>query len=150
MPDPAIEKTAADIKVAVGTSEVQQAAKSAAAAVQHPTAETVVNVAGDVERVLATPIAHELLGDVPAVVKESKAGYKTTEFWLALLLILLTQLGALHLPGHYGATITTLAAGGAYILSRGLAKSGVTHVEPSAAAVAPVSEIVQREEGALT
>lgn len=67
---------------------------------------------------------------VLSVVKESKAGYKTTEFWVTLLGVFLTQVGALHLPGKYGATITTVALLAAYALSRGIAKNGVPHVEP--------------------
>lgn len=63
-----------------------------------------------------------LVSDVGAVVKETKAGYKTTEFWLSGAIILLTQLGALDLPGKYGKTITTAAAAVGYAISRGLAK----------------------------
>lgn len=63
--------------------------------------------------------------DLQAGFKESKVGYKTTEFWLSLIVILLAQVGALSLPGHYGKTVTTAAAAAAYAVSRGLAKSGV-------------------------
>lgn len=63
-----------------------------------------------------------LVKDATAVVKEVKAGYKTTEFWLSAVVILLANVGALHLPGKYGPTIATAAAAGSYAISRGLAK----------------------------
>lgn len=60
----------------------------------------------------------------PAVAKEVKAGYKTTEFWLVIAFTVLTQLQALHLPGKYGDTIATIAAIVSYVISRGFAKLG--------------------------
>lgn len=65
---------------------------------------------------------------VVQAVKESKAGYKTTEFWLATVAAVLTQVGALDLPGKYGKTIATVAIVVAYVLSRGVAKAGVPTV----------------------
>lgn len=73
-----------------------------------------------------------VISEVPAVVKETKAGYKTTEFWLTIIGAVATQLGALHLPGKYGDTIATVALIASYVLSRGVAKSGVPAVEPKA------------------
>lgn len=74
----------------------------------------------------------ELVDDLtvlgPEIVKEAKAGYKTTEFWVMLAGVLTTQLGALHLPGKYGDTIATVAMVLGYIISRGLAKLGVPDV----------------------
>lgn len=67
-----------------------------------------------------------VVNEVPAVVKEVKAGYKTTEFWVAIATAILAQVGALHLPGKYGDTIATVSAVGLYILSRGAAKAGGT------------------------
>jgi hypothetical protein len=87
----------------------------------------------------------EIINDLAPVVSETKAGYKTTEFWVALLGIVLAQIGVLHLPGKYGDTITTVALAAGYVLSRGFAKGGVPNVTPSAAAIAPAEEIVQRE-----
>lgn len=82
----------------------------------------VAKIAGDV-------VAHNLdaaqdFTDLKAGYQEAKAGYKTTEFWGSLVLIVLTQVGALDLPGN-GKTITTAATGAAYAISRGLAKLGV-------------------------
>lgn len=70
-----------------------------------------------------------LYSHVPGVIQETKAGYKTTEFWLTIGGAFLTQIGALHLPGKYGATIATVALVGSYALSRGVAKNGVPHSE---------------------
>lgn len=64
----------------------------------------------------------KIVPDATRVVKEVKAGYKTTEFWVTAVVIILAQLGALHLPGKYGDTITTAAAAASYVVSRGLAK----------------------------
>lgn len=58
----------------------------------------------------------------PALVKEIKAGYKTTEFWLVAAGLVLTQLGAIHVPGKYGTTIQDSALIASYAVSRGLAK----------------------------
>jgi hypothetical protein len=91
----------------------------------------------DVQRGDVAGIEHDidyLLEAEPAVVKEAKAGYKTTEFWLTLVAAILTQVGALHLPGKYGDTIATVALLASYALSRGIAKSGVAHVEDGPAA----------------
>lgn len=80
----------------------------------------------------------ELIEDMatlgPQVVKETKEGYKTTEFWVMLAGVLTTQLGALHLPGKYGDTIATVAMILGYIISRGFAKLGVptTNEKPEA------------------
>lgn len=71
-------------------------------------------------------IAHGNIGGVisnfAGVEKEVKAGWKTTEFWLVLAGVVLTQLGTLRVPGKYGDTIQTTALIGSYALSRGLAK----------------------------
>lgn len=73
--------------------------------------------------------ATDLATDIPAVIKETKEGYKTTEFWLTIVTVLLTQLQVLHLPGRYGDTIATAAAVVAYIVSRGVAKTGIPSVQ---------------------
>lgn len=81
--------------------------------------------------------ALDVIESAPLVVKEAKAGYKTTEFWVALGGAILTQLGALHLPGKYGDTVATVALVVSYIVSRGVAKAGVAQVEPSSVALRP-------------
>ena len=74
------------------------------------------------------PAIEAVLENVPAAINEAKAGYKTTEFWMALIGIFATQLGALDLPGEHGQTIATVAFLVAYVLSRGVAKAGVPNI----------------------
>lgn len=52
-----------------------------------------------------------------------KAGYKTTEFWITIAIMLWGVLGV-SLPPLYQAGIP-LVAGGIYTLARGLAKAGM-------------------------
>lgn len=68
------------------------------------------------------------------VVKESKAGYKTTEFWVGVVVALLTVLDGVPLPEKFEGGVVALIAV-AYAISRGLAKNGVPHVEPPADSV---------------
>ncbi len=72
----------------------------------------------------------EVLTDFPAIV-ETKDGYKTTEFWITLVGVLGTQVGALDLPGEHAKTIATIALAVAYVLSRGVAKAGVPTPAPT-------------------
>jgi len=70
------------------------------------------------------PAVGTVVNSTPGLITEVKAGYKTTEFWVTVVGVVLAQLGALHLPGKYGTTITTAALALSYILSRGFAKAG--------------------------
>ena len=67
---------------------------------------------------------------LPEVIRETKAGYKTTEFWMTIATVLCSLLAGL--PEKYGALVT-VGAIGSYSLSRGLAKKGVPHIETPAA-----------------
>jgi protein-arginine kinase len=107
-------------------------------AIQQAIADTPDRVQ-DVRDLLAQPTDSEavkqaeadidsLIEAAPQFVQESKAGYKTTEFWLTIVGAVLTQVGALHLPGKYGATIATIALLVSYAISRGIAKAGVPNV----------------------
>lgn len=58
------------------------------------------------------------------IVTESKAGWKTTEFWVAAVVSLLTILDTIPLPEKFEAGVVGLITV-AYVLSRGLAKKGV-------------------------
>lgn len=114
-------------QVEAGFNEVldSSAEKGAATEADYAKVDPALDKAARDARAIATggkvdPTA--LVSDATHVVKEVKEGYKTTEFWVAAAGIVLTQIGALHLPGKYGSTITTGALAGAYILSRGLAK----------------------------
>lgn len=67
-----------------------------------------------------------VIDSLPEVIRESKAGYKTTEFWMTIATVLCSLLAGL--PEKYGA-IVTLGAVGSYTLSRGIAKKGIPHIE---------------------
>lgn len=67
---------------------------------------------------------------LPLIVEESKAGYKTTEFWVAVVISLLTVLNGIPLPDKYEGLVVA-GLGAAYAISRGLAKKGVPHVPAS-------------------
>ena len=72
--------------------------------------------------------------DVTVLVKESKEGYKTTEFWTMVVGSVLVNLNAIPLPEKYEGFVTA-ALMGFYALSRGLAKAGVPKVEDEVKAV---------------
>lgn len=82
------------------------------------------------------PDTHAIEGVIesaPTVFKETKAGYKTTEFWLTVLSLVAVNLNGviLTLPDRYQA-IATAVIGGLYAVSRGFAKKGIPSVEPAA------------------
>ena len=82
----------------------------------------VVNAAG-------TDALQDVIENIPAIVEESKAGYKTTEFWLTIVSSLLVVFDGIPLPEKFeGAYLAVVSA--FYILSRGLAKKGVPRVTP--------------------
>lgn len=60
------------------------------------------------------------------ILKESKPGYLTTEFWLIVIAEVLTQTGAIPIPDKYKWISATLAVIG-YAISRGLAKLNVPY-----------------------
>lgn len=75
------------------------------------------------------PAVEDGIADVPVIVKEAKAGYKSTEFWIAILGALALQTDTIHLPEKYGgSSVGTILLGVVYILSRGIAKNGVPDV----------------------
>ena len=63
------------------------------------------------------------------ILKEAKAGYKTTEFWSMVVGSFLVNLNAIPLPDRYQGWVTAVLVA-AYMLSRGLAKAGVPTVDP--------------------
>lgn len=75
------------------------------------------------------PEVTDLVESIPEVVSESKAGYKTTEFWLTVVGSVLVLLDGIPVPEKYEGLIVALTLIG-YALSRGLAKSGVPVIEP--------------------
>ena len=80
------------------------------------------------EPVTEYPQVEEFIGTIPAVVKESKPGIRTTEFWLTVATSLLVVVDGLPLPEKYEGAVVALL-GAVYALSRGIAKKGVAHVE---------------------
>lgn len=111
--DPAIQS---------GVSEVSQAVPGLVSDVQQK------NVVGGLQD--AEKVYQQVSPLVPTIVSEAKAGYKTTEFYLVIAYEALTQTGAIHLPGTWGKAAAGIAGIVAYVLSRGLAKSGVPNQEP--------------------
>lgn len=67
------------------------------------------------------PAVQELVAEAPVLIREIKAGYKTTEFWVTIATAAATLLGGMPLPPHYHG-IGAVAIGIAYVLSRGIAK----------------------------
>lgn len=59
---------------------------------------------------------------------ETKSAFLTTEFWVFILSNLVTVTDTLPIPDHYQWVFTAITAVG-YLISRGIAKSGVAHGE---------------------
>jgi hypothetical protein len=74
---------------------------------------------------MSEPVAVEnVLNQVPTVIQETKAGYKTTEFWSAVVVSLLTLVGTIPVPANSkGLVVGGLAA--IYSVARGIAKQGI-------------------------
>jgi hypothetical protein len=72
----------------------------------------------------------ELVEMLPTVVKESKAGWKTTEFWVTIGGSLLVFVNGIPMPEKLEPYFVG-AVGVAYIISRGIAKKGVPVIEES-------------------
>lgn len=72
----------------------------------------------------------EILADVEPVIKETRAGYKTTEFWGTLAGLAALNLNGviMTLPDKWQA-IGSAAIIGLYAISRGLAKKGIPAIE---------------------
>ncbi len=71
----------------------------------------------------------DLFSELPVIFKESKAGYKTTEFWLTVLTVILLNVNLIPLPDSWQG-IASAALVVVYAISRGLAKKGVPDAEP--------------------
>lgn len=63
----------------------------------------------------------------PVIIKETKAGYKTTEFWAVIATSILDVVS--QIPFHDKLVVTVIA--GLYAVARGLAKLGVPNAEPT-------------------
>lgn len=107
------------------TQATQDAALSAVVDVVHdPGVASLVEAGKATENILASPTAHTLETDLPPILKESKAGYKTTEFWVGIAAALNDV--ASTLPPTDKIALTALA--GVYAVARGIAKNGIPFV----------------------
>lgn len=120
-PTTAVDQAAADIPA------VEAAAKDVVTDVHD------AKLPSEAEIAAATHAVDLVYADAPGVVKEAKAGYKTTEFWLTTVLAILTLLGTFPLPPKFEAVVAGALAA-AYSISRGLAKAGVANVQPDQSA----------------
>lgn len=129
--EPAVEAAAAQLNAVVAEAKQDVPAEQAAAAAKDP---GVAGVLADVEGSLSGHALSPSVGaaDLGQAVREVKAGYKTTEFWLTTVALALTNFSVVKIPGKYGQAITDAAAIAAYALSRGLAKLAPPALDGSA------------------
>lgn len=92
-------------------------------AVETPNFESIARVAGNLRS--TEP-------EIAVAVRETKAGYKTTEFWLTVVGLIGTAVGAVPTP-HDAKGYVLAALVAVYVVARGLAKNGVANVTPVAA-----------------
>lgn len=74
-----------------------------------------------------TDAVEGVIEKLPEVIEESKAGYKTTEFWLTVVTSILVVLNGIPLPEKYEGFVVA-ALGAVYALSRGIAKKGIPNI----------------------
>jgi hypothetical protein len=112
-----------DFNTAISTSKEESPAEEAQFAEKAP---ELAKAAQDAQTLASGGVVQPLtmFHDAVAVGKTVKAGWKTTEFWLTLGGLALTNLSVIKIPGKYGQAITDGAALSAYVLSRGIAKHG--------------------------
>jgi hypothetical protein len=65
---------------------------------------------------------------VNTIITETKTGYKTTEFWVTVIVSLFAVVDPASLPDWAQGGLLAIATG-AYAISRGLAKQGIPNVE---------------------
>lgn len=70
-----------------------------------------------------------LFSQLPVLFREAKSGYKTTEFWLTIVTLILLNVNLIPLPDSWQG-IASAALVVVYAISRGLAKKGVPDAEP--------------------
>jgi hypothetical protein len=97
-------------------------------------ANALPNTTGDQPEVVNVynnaPQVDDFIESIPTVVKETKAGWRTTEFWVLVVGSLAIVLEGVQVPAKYEGAVAAVL-GGLYIVSRGLAKKGVPVVEPA-------------------
>lgn len=93
-------------------------AQDATAVLEQPNIEHFTALAGDTGTL-----------NLPEVVKETKEGYKTTEFWATVVSGITVASGIVPTP-HNTKGFALVALVAIYCIARGLAKKGVPVVEP--------------------
>lgn len=117
----------------MGTDE-QDFTQDATAVLEQPTIQNFTAVASDVGAI-----------NVPEVVKETKEGYKTTEFWATVASAISVATGLVPTPHDTkGYALVVLVA--LYALARGLAKKGVPSITPVEALPDPAADAPSVEE----
>lgn len=107
-------------------AQAETAVTDLVSATKGPSLGGVEQVISDVETVADNPGTKAFITQVPTLVKESKAGYKTTEFW-STVGAAFADLG-LDLSSKEKILISALAA--AYAIARGFAKNGTPNEVP--------------------
>lgn len=113
-------------------------AKDTTTVLENPTIQNFTAVAGDLEPLQAS---------LPEIIKETKSGYKTSEFWLTIVGSISVATGLVPTPvDTKGWALVALVA--LYCIARGLSKKGVPSIEPSPVVIAPAATAVEVVEGA--
>lgn len=113
------------------TTDATKAVDAADKAVEDHSVTNIVN-AGEAGKTLEADLAPLI---APAL-KETKAGWKTTEFWLSVASSILIALGTIPTP-HDGKGFAVAGIVALYAIARGLSKAGVPTVDADAVAAAP-------------
>jgi hypothetical protein len=113
---------------------VQQAEADVPAKADFTPAPQVADLQAEIDRIeqlAKSDEVHDAYAGVSQVVAETKKGYKTTEFWVAVASLVAVNLNGvvMSLPDKYQA-IASAAIAGLYAVSRGFAKQGVPDVKP--------------------
>lgn len=84
-------------------------------------------VLDDVTALAGDPEAREFVGEIPQVVQETKAGWKTTEFW-GVVGAAFASVGPIDTSSKDKIILGGLAV--LYAIARGIAKHGVPNITP--------------------
>lgn len=107
--------------IAAAVESAYEAGKAVSADPSLSTAGAAVNA---VDSVLGNPTVKALEADLPPLVRESKAGYKTTEFWGAVAAAVTDVSTTLPASDK----VALLALSGVYAVARGIAKNGIPFI----------------------
>jgi hypothetical protein len=89
-----------------------------------PSLGTAASAVTAVDAVLDNPTAKVLEADLPPLIRESKAGYKTTEFWGSVA----AAVTAVSTTLPQTDKVALLALSGVYAVARGIAKNGIPFI----------------------